>query len=379
MKRQMSDVKMDGDVGLVSTDDASAAVAAAHRCAAAAGTSGMPTPQWVLTDLVGAFGTEVAETGYEISAAKCCSPEEKATAREQGSSLLYGEMLPDGVSKALHEKLLGGALAKGDNGSVLELGMGSGKVALQVFLQCPSVKRVLGVELVESRFQLGAVALRRFVASNPKQFRLKDDTEGQLVKAEEIATGRLLEFRCSDFFTVGLDLTPRCDVIFFAVNIPCRLFPDLGTRLAQSKDGCRLFSYHALSTIWWSDAECPFHQVEDNKPESDTYSTSWSPQGFRFYVYVCDRKRPASIRNDMRNETYSEWQLIWDDKSQGYYFHNQESEVSQWEVPMSAGCWQAVWAEEHQAFYFCHTPSGFTQWEIPKCMADLGYGQPPAG
>jgi len=329
----------------------------------------------VLKTLVTAFGSEVGETGYDISAAKCCSEEEKATARQRGSSLLYGELLPDGVSKALHSARLGAALCEDANRFVLELGMGSGKVALQIFLQAPSVRRVLGVELVYSRFELGVAALRRLASAKPSELVVSADSPGELIRVEEVATGRILEFRCADFFTIGLDLTPLCDVIFFAVNIPCKLFPKLCQRLAASKEGCRLFTYHALDAIWWADTPCPFLQVEENIPETDTFSTSWSPQGFRFYVYVCDRSRPPQIRHDSRNETYSEWQAIWDEASGSYYFHNQESEESRWEVPTSAGCWTALYSEEHQANYFCHTPSGHTQWEAPKCLADLGWGQ----
>jgi len=268
---------------------------------------------------------------------------------------------------------LGASLGKDSNRSVLELGMGSGKVALQVFFQCPSVKRVLGVELVLSRYTLGADALRRLVAAKPSEFILKAETPDQMMRVQEISTGRLLEFRCADFFQAGLDLTPHCDVIFFAVNIPCKLFPKLCERLAAAKEGCRLFSYHALDSIWWADVVCPFIQVDVNVPEADTFATSWSPQGYRFYVYVLDRSKTPQIQHGIRNETYTEWQPIWDEKSQGYYYHNQETEVSQWEQPMSAGCWQVYHSDEYAAYYYCHTPSGHTQWEVPKCLADVGW------
>ena len=71
---------------------------------------------------------------------RCLSEVEKREARERGSSLLYGEMLPDGVSKALEPSRLGQAIEK--DSTVLELGMGSGTVAMQIFLQC-SVRRSL--------------------------------------------------------------------------------------------------------------------------------------------------------------------------------------------------------------------------------------------
>jgi len=347
----------------------------------AAGPS-LPTPPEVVAKLIQAFGEKkIGETGYDLAATRCCSEAEKADAKKRGSSLLYGEMLPDGVSKALHISRLGQALC--DSGAVvLELGMGSGTVAMQIFLQCKAVRQVLGVELVRSRYEIAEVAVQRLAGTEKATYRICQSSAGSQVVLEEAATGRRLDCRCADFFSLGLDLTQTSDVIFFAVNIPCKLFPELCKRLAKAKDGCCLFAYHRLDTIWWSDEPCPFHQVEANIPESDTFSTSWSPQGFRFYVYVCDRKRQPQIKADARNETFSQWQAMWDEASQSYFYHNQESEASQWELPREVGCWRVHWSEEHGAWFFQHTPSGHTQWEAPKCMSDLGwswaYGTPAA-
>merc|ERR1712176_1296158 len=96
--------------------------------------------------------------------------------------------------------------------------------------------------------------------------------------------------------------------------------------------------------------------------------------GYRVYVYVCDRSRAPQITVNARNETFSEWQVVWDEASQAYYYHNQESESSQWEVPHQVGCWQAHWSKEHASYYFWHAPTNYAQWEVPKCMADLGWG-----
>jgi len=337
---------------------------------------GAPTPPEVLAALTQAFGTDkVGETGYEIAAAKCCSEAEKQEARERGSSLLYGELLPDGVSKALLPDRLGAALAGGGggNGLLLELGMGSGKVALQVFLQCRGVGRVLGIELVRSRFAMAEAALLRLMEAAPQTFRKLRHEPGELLSLEEAASGRQVEFQCADFFALGLDLSERSDAIFFAVNVPCRLFPQLCQRLARAKEGCRLFTYHALDAIWWINEPCPFLQCEVNVAESDTFATSWSPQGYRFYVYVCDRSRAPQITAESRNETFSEWQAVWDETSQAYYYHNQETEHSQWEVPHQAGCWRAEWSQEHSSYFFWHTPTGHAQWEVPKCLSDLGW------
>eukprot|EP00913_Durusdinium_trenchii_P000404 g371.t1 len=279
----------------------------------------LPTPDQVLLRLVKAFGAEkVGETGYDLAATRCLSDAEKNEARRRGSSLLYGEMLPDGVSKALHVSRLGEALREGS--MVLELGMGSGTVAMQIFLQSASVRKVVGVEIVRSRYMIAEAALQRLANEEPHSFRITEHISGQRITLEEATTGRSLQCHCADFFSMGLDLVQNCDVIFFAVNIPWKLFQQLCQRLTEvkeglrsmsvlftfligSEEGCRLFTYHRLDTVWWTEDPCPFHQVEVNIPETDTFSTSWSPHGFRFYVYVCDRKRESSIKADVLNET----------------------------------------------------------------------------
>jgi len=360
----------------------------AGGAAVAAGPAGEPTPPGVLRTMAAAFGDGlIGETGYEIAAAKCCSAAEKAEARQRGSSLLYGELLPDGVTKAMNRQRLGGALpsrppaAAAGGAVVLELGSGSGKVAMQVFLQCPEVSHVLGVELVQSRYAIGAAALRHLCSLKPEAYRGVQPTAvpggvdaAKAACLEETRAGRRLEFQCADFFSLGLDLASKSDVIFFAVHIPCKLFPQLCEMLAKAKEGCRLFTYHALDSIWWVDQPCPFRQCEANVQESDTFSTSWSPQGYRFYVYVCDRgQKVPEIAGGLRNETFSEWQPIWDEACQAYYFHNHETEESQWEAPHQAGCWRAEWSPEYSAYFFWHELSGHAQWEPPKCLADLGW------
>ncbi|CAE8687910.1 unnamed protein product, partial [Polarella glacialis] len=222
-------------------------------------------------------------------------------------------------------------------------------------------------------------ALQRLAAAKPSAYRICTSSPGEVICLEEVSSGRRLECRCADFFALGLDLVQRTDVIFFAVNIPCKLFPQLCQQLLKAKEGCRLFTYHKLETIWWVEEPCPFHQCEVNVPDTDTFATSWSPQGYRFYVYVCDRTRRPQIKAEARNETFSEWQSMWDEGSKSYFYHNQESETSQWELPREVGCWKVEWSQEQTSWFFWHTPTGHSQWDAPKCLADLGWswGSPP--
>ena len=63
---------------------------------------------------------------------------------------MYGELLPRGVNRALDTKHLN---AKAGS-TLIDLGMGIGKVVLQVYLQHASLTRVYGIELSFARFQV---------------------------------------------------------------------------------------------------------------------------------------------------------------------------------------------------------------------------------
>lgn len=264
-----------------------------------------------------------------------------------------------------------GAQLTSGNARVLELGMGSGKVALQIFGQCPGVRSVVGVEIVHSRYVIGEVALQRLAAARPTQFRVAAHVPGERILLEEHG-GRSIEFRCGCIFGMEDEQFSLSDAVFLAVNFPSHMFPKLCHRLASVKDGCRLFTYHPLYGIWWTEAPCPFFQSEINVPETDMFATSWSPQGFRFYVYGCDRQRPAKDPGELLDGTFSEWQAIQDPESKKYYYHNHETEGSQWELPDEIGGWCALWSEEHQAYYYAHTPTAKAQWEVPPCISALG-------
>ncbi|CAK9021206.1 Hypothetical protein SCF082_LOCUS15242, partial [Durusdinium trenchii] len=115
-------------------------------------------------------------------------------------------------------------------------------------------------DLLTERFS--KAALQRLANEEPHSFRITEHISGQRITLEEATTGRSLQCHCADFFSMGLDLVQNCDVIFFAVNIPWKLFQQLCQRLTEVKEGCRLFTYHRLDTVWWTEDPCPFHQVE---------------------------------------------------------------------------------------------------------------------
>lgn len=91
---------------------------------------------------------------------------EEASAAAAGASLLYGEMLPQGVAKAMDEWHLHAAAAS----RMVDLGCGTGKLCLQAFLDHPTLLDVFGVEVSRARYGLGERALLRLAATFPDTF-----------------------------------------------------------------------------------------------------------------------------------------------------------------------------------------------------------------
>mmetsp|Transcript_27615 Transcript_27615/g.53656 ORF Transcript_27615/g.53656 Transcript_27615/m.53656 type:complete len:200 (-) Transcript_27615:830-1429(-) len=71
------------------------------------------------------------------------------------TSLLYGEILPEGIVKAMD--LLGAENAT----SLLDVGSGRGTLAFFTFLCYPQITQITGVEISEARFNLCTKAMKR--------------------------------------------------------------------------------------------------------------------------------------------------------------------------------------------------------------------------
>lgn len=107
------------------------------------------------------YGNKIQETGHRTEGHVCVRDEDRDVAKATKGSLLYGELLPRGVNRALDSKHLDAS--RPATHTLLDLGMGTGKVVLQVFLQCPNLTHVYGVELSPARFRLAEAAALRLV------------------------------------------------------------------------------------------------------------------------------------------------------------------------------------------------------------------------
>ena len=123
---------------------------------------------------------------------ECLSQQEKDEATKTGSSLLYGEVLPEGVVKLLDSKHLNIREAT----CIFDLGAGLGKLALQTFMQYTNVKEFVGVELSVTRFQLSHRATRTMVRDSLKWtepatrglLEVVEDSRDRIVVVERLPT-----------------------------------------------------------------------------------------------------------------------------------------------------------------------------------------------
>ena len=94
--------------------------------------------------------------GHDV-AMLCLSNADVDIARASKSSLLYGELLPAGLRRALSPTWLDAASAQ----TFVDLGSGLGKVVMQAFAEYPeSLSRVVGIELSPARHREAVGALR---------------------------------------------------------------------------------------------------------------------------------------------------------------------------------------------------------------------------
>ena len=265
------------------------------------------------------YGIAKSETGRHLTGHKVISAaEHSSTLHKKCGLLTYGEVVPDGVTKMLASSYLDGQTAS----SLLDLGMGTGKVCLQAFLERTNLKFVLGVELAKSRFSIAEVALLRLAELNPNRFRFSPATPissseettqecaiSPCVKASiiEIATGRCLEIRCGDIFEcVNDEELAAAEVAILNTCFPPSCFARLGHLLASrlTHPNCRTILYHDIRHLWAAleenldynssaDSLESWEQLANNVDESDTFSTSWAPDiGFHFFCY---RRRYQSV------------------------------------------------------------------------------------
>ena len=257
------------------------------------------------------------------------TPDDQSLAAEHKCDLLYGEVLPEGVSRMFDTEHLDLNSAR----TVYDLGSGLGKLAMQAYLQYGHLDWVCGVELARSRSAKGFEALRKLsklrltaggtaagLEATVTSGIVEEGKDGMSVKLTETIQSnvssyskclgrtkknkrhRYFELRCADLFTVS-DAW-QADVVICETKFPEEKYRDLAIYMSQMKPSVRVLTYEDLDVVY---AYChlpnPYVRFENNH-SNDRFYTTWAPNyGYRFHLW---RKREGlsgkAIEEEKREE-----------------------------------------------------------------------------
>lgn len=263
------------------------------------------------------YGNSIQETGHLTKGHICLTENDRKNAIAVKGSLLYGELLPRGVNKAL-----GSARMAANNAAVLfDLGMGTGKVLIQAFLQFKNLRYVYGIELSAGRYKIAEEALLKMVhLLGSENYQIQVSPGKFIIVRESVSNScdgndqemecseRVLHFECGNMFSISN--IEVADIIMMETDFPSDLYPDLHKLLSGMQEGARILTYLDLRRIskgisTSDDHEISFSnmfkQLESNKHLSDRYPTSWSVQrGHHFFLWnrinhVCDHCQSQSF------------------------------------------------------------------------------------
>jgi len=233
-----------------------------------------PTPPHVADLLDVAYEGRQAWIGVPLAS----TPSEETRANRSGTTLTYGEVHQDGLTKLLGPRGLD--IEGRGSKCLLELGSGRGRLALQAFLQYPGLRTVVAVELVSARHRAAAIATKRLRdAGGEGRFALfaalPDDDAARIgekrlhsesVYSGEAASVRLSEgagpearrcdLRLGDLAALPSDDLALADAVLLEVVMPpgpgrAEAHMQLCRKLAEHcRHGCVLASYEdVLATV----------------------------------------------------------------------------------------------------------------------------------
>mmetsp|Transcript_1814 Transcript_1814/g.2865 ORF Transcript_1814/g.2865 Transcript_1814/m.2865 type:complete len:670 (-) Transcript_1814:217-2226(-) len=230
------------------------------------------------------YGGVIQETGHKTRGHTSLTEDDRENAKNAKGSLLYGELLPRGVNKALGPQHL-----KAATKSVLfDLGMGTGKILIQAFLQFRNLKYVYGIELSLGRYMIAQEsAIRMINLLGKDSFEVKICQGSSIIVTEKPHEGqdheRVLHMECGNM--MAIKHIEKADIIMLETDIPQELQGDLCVLLNQMHDGAKTLTYHDIRKIWTL-GQFPYKQLEVNRYLTDRFPTSWSVQrGHHFFLW----------------------------------------------------------------------------------------------
>lgn len=247
-----------------------------------------------------AYATEFGKRGHNLAGHTAIGDADVTEVLEkgQGSSLLYGELLPEAVPLLLAALLPSNAAQlKGRSaGPLLELGMGIGKVALHAFLITDL--NVYGVELAPSRWALADAALQRLATSSPQRFRYETNAEQRHSRLVDLADCRTCDFVCGSLLDTPVSLLETTSAVVMEVCMPKDVQRLACALLQQCKVSARVVCFAPLHGLVPDCRLGPITSPTCGDGQGGlALPASWNPHGHGFAFYeLCDSAEVASNR-----------------------------------------------------------------------------------
>lgn len=200
-----------------------------------------------------------------------------------GTSLLrYWEVLPRGAAKALARLRED---APNRPALALELGMGRGRLAMQIFLSGASV---IGVEFGAERYHRAVAACERLAHRRPELFMISkaQSATGPTVLLQNMLPGKWggASYKAcrGDFCSVlSNSEIQSATLVILQVQIPQNSRHRICNVLSLISEGCRVLSRSDLTEIWQPGEFFPFKSLGTCK-----VATSWAPiRGHEMYIW----------------------------------------------------------------------------------------------
>lgn len=242
---------------------------------------------------------------------------ERDCAANSNVKLTFGELTSYGVTKALidlgikHYKF-----NNNDNNDINEtgcvfydLGTGSGKVPIQAFLQFKQIRKCVGIEFTQTRYNLCVSNINNLIEHGYKGRKFEkitsiddNDCNVKCIKIRECNVKgnynfeRTCEFWCGNMFDYPNGIIDS-DICNIAVDFASSMNSKLIEFMENTKIGCTFLTYHNIS-MWdcynsnRKQIGCTLTSLSKNR-----YDVSWTSSGFPFYCWkrigkpiVCDTK-----------------------------------------------------------------------------------------
>lgn len=216
-------------------------------------------PDWLRQDLEEAYNEQVddplppSSTSVQMFRGyRWCTHLDVAQASWIGGTdlLWYGEILPRGAARAF-ARLGQGAPKFMRPALALELGMGRGRIAMQLFLGGASV---IGFEMGSDRYARGKTAIERLVSRRPDSFEVVQSNSSNIQIRRcrtSICAPRTFEARYGNFFKmVEKEEVEAATIIVLHVRLPEFCWSSVRSLLSTTTAGCRIVTSEDLRKIW---------------------------------------------------------------------------------------------------------------------------------